>query len=612
MMFQKHCGLKLKAGGYHRIYRQPNGGQVGNSKASDRPIFGPGIDVRACGGYIVAPGSTIAGRQYQWDNGCPISAAPQWMMDRCKTYKPKNKKTDEPAVEDTETAVEAAKHYIEHVAPEAVEGDGGDLTTFKVACAIKDCRVSKATALELMREWNLTKAIPPWEDSDLRKKVDSAYKNGCRDPNDNAGLDAVEIDENKKPAAVIREQPGAFETTVTNGDKGDKAPIRIAAYARRPLSAAPPRPWLIRGLLCRSQVTALIGPPGVAKSTLMLSGGVALLTGSKDVLGMPVHEQARRVWIYNNEDPEEEMRRRLDGICQEFDISPPEGQLLLSSGAECPLLIAGFVDGKVSRQAVVDELIREIVARNVDVFVADPVAEFHEAPEENIHMKRVLGIFREIAIKTGCAVWIGAHTRKADRTLARIRPGDLEEWRGGSSQGGVVRLGHTLVKANADDAKQYSFEGRFSDYVRLDMAKTNLGRKEEEPRWYRFKSLPVGMDGADDVGVLRPVSLTNAAPDRLAILAREIKAKFGSDRVRVKDVIRGLPSHERILFGTNESQWAREATKAFDGAPEGMTDYGILSHKKTGATSPMTLRLETATTAIQDVAVLENEVASET
>lgn len=51
-------------------------------------LIGPGLDIRADGGYIVAPGSDHAsGRPYVWEVGhepddVPLAAMPQWMRDR--------------------------------------------------------------------------------------------------------------------------------------------------------------------------------------------------------------------------------------------------------------------------------------------------------------------------------------------------------------------------------------------------------------------------------------------------------------------------------------------------------------------------------------------------
>jgi hypothetical protein len=67
---------------------------------------------------------------------------------------------------------------VDH-APEALEGAGGDNTTFQVAARVKDFGLSEDAAFELISEhWNEEKAIPPWGLDELRVKVRNAYAHG--------------------------------------------------------------------------------------------------------------------------------------------------------------------------------------------------------------------------------------------------------------------------------------------------------------------------------------------------------------------------------------------------------------------------------------------------
>jgi hypothetical protein len=65
-------------GGFHVIYRHP-GHRVGNSAKALRDRFGPGLDVRGDGGYIVAaPSLHRSGRRYAWqtDLDAPLTRWP--------------------------------------------------------------------------------------------------------------------------------------------------------------------------------------------------------------------------------------------------------------------------------------------------------------------------------------------------------------------------------------------------------------------------------------------------------------------------------------------------------------------------------------------------------
>lgn len=66
-------------GGQHFYFAHPGRGEIRNSARS----VGPGLDIRADGGYVVAPpsvGSTA--RRYEPDERCALAALPQWLQER--------------------------------------------------------------------------------------------------------------------------------------------------------------------------------------------------------------------------------------------------------------------------------------------------------------------------------------------------------------------------------------------------------------------------------------------------------------------------------------------------------------------------------------------------
>lgn len=67
-------------GGFHVVYRHP-GHRVGNSAKALRDRFGPGLDVRGDGGYIVAaPSLHRSGRLYAWQSDLAAPLAP-WPVE---------------------------------------------------------------------------------------------------------------------------------------------------------------------------------------------------------------------------------------------------------------------------------------------------------------------------------------------------------------------------------------------------------------------------------------------------------------------------------------------------------------------------------------------------
>src|SRR5262245_27412542 len=77
-------------GGEHIIFTCPDGVKIANVVAENmaNPPLGPGIDIRALGGYIVAPPSRhISGRWYRWSvdhhpQDVALAVAPGWLIER--------------------------------------------------------------------------------------------------------------------------------------------------------------------------------------------------------------------------------------------------------------------------------------------------------------------------------------------------------------------------------------------------------------------------------------------------------------------------------------------------------------------------------------------------
>jgi hypothetical protein len=71
--------VRTGSGGFHLYFAAPAERQVRNSAGK----LGWKVDVRACGGYVVAPPSTAAGRTYRWEAGQEEAPAPlpAWLLD---------------------------------------------------------------------------------------------------------------------------------------------------------------------------------------------------------------------------------------------------------------------------------------------------------------------------------------------------------------------------------------------------------------------------------------------------------------------------------------------------------------------------------------------------
>ena len=175
--------LKGECGRVHYFYR------VSAPVRQGANVLAPGLDVRSRGGYVVGPGSTLVYGVYYVAGSFAVEPAPQWLIDRCGTDTRRESGVRHDAVVvNPDHANRRAEWYLEHDAPPAIQGQGGDQTTFCVAAKLKDMGVLENTATMLMWEvWN-PRCEPPWEPNELEKKVHNAYRYSENPP----GIDSPE------------------------------------------------------------------------------------------------------------------------------------------------------------------------------------------------------------------------------------------------------------------------------------------------------------------------------------------------------------------------------------------------------------------------------------
>lgn len=156
-------------GGFHLIYKVPKAVSQNVQK------IGPGLDVRSYHGYIVGAGSIVEAGEYTI-NDTPIADAPAWLIEKCGEPRTKNPTMIVPVALSIDKSVilSRCEEYL-LTAPLAVEGEGGDSTTYKVASKLHALGATVTQAFDLMRDnWN-DKCQPPWDLNELWRKISNAY-----------------------------------------------------------------------------------------------------------------------------------------------------------------------------------------------------------------------------------------------------------------------------------------------------------------------------------------------------------------------------------------------------------------------------------------------------
>lgn len=512
------------SGGLHVYLRKPESTILASN--SDKVLDHPGLDIRAEGGFVVGPGSTIDDAPYVATDS-PIDDAPTCIFPLLK--KPVNTRDDtSSSVElDLPANIERTIDYLVNRAEAAVEGAGGDETTFSVAAECRALGVSEHTALELMLEhWNEQKANPQWQPEDLAKKVENAFQYGQGAPGGKTAageFGALDIEIGEAPARSESLEPEKKEAQ-------RQGPIVARPYTWADPAVIPPRQWVFGRHLIRKFVSVTVAPGNIGKSSLTITEAISMVSG-RNIIGQAVGEPLR-VWYWNLEDPYDELQRRVQAACQHFEITPKdlEGRLFVDSGRDQALRLA-VADKNGARivRPVVDGLIGEMKRLAIDVLIVDPFISSHAVPEnDNPAIDMVAKEWGRVAEAGNAAIELVHHTRK--------QGGDeitTESSRGGKALTDAARDVRVLNRMSKEEAAKAGIENHRL-YFRTYSDKANMSPPADSSDWFKLES--VSLANGDEVGVVTKWEW----PDPFAEITRD-------DIRKVQALIAGKEFRESVL-----------------------------------------------------------------
>jgi hypothetical protein len=291
-------------------------------------------------------------------------------------------------------ATARAAAYIAKMGP-AIQGQGGDKRTFRVACALRrDFALSEPEALNLLHHWNAT-CVPPWSERDLVNKLRSAAKNGSHalgakleargrasplfsadealgrlfqalgDPLDAIATELLDapwgaIEVATDPASLLRDRKGVLSWLLVEVDEAlDRTRLKIPSVDRHAttllvlgeLLGAPQEPEAPEGESLADEIARVGFLPWFAKREVMVRG--ALNHGSErprdaDRLealvtpaaldgctreGAPGVDPVLAIWHAPPEDPEALYARRESLARLRESLSPTERRVLVAFDA---------------------------------------------------------------------------------------------------------------------------------------------------------------------------------------------------------------------------------------------------------------------------------------
>ena len=255
-------------GGVHIFYRDAD---TVYRNAADLFKDGSGVDVRANGGYIVAPGSVHPnGTPYEWINHPLVFGIAQADAAVKALLSPTDKSSADP-----------------FKSPDVIGEGERNSALFKLASSMVAKGLSREAILAAVIAENDTKCVPPLDASEVETIVNSAwrYPNGTS-PYNNA-------------------------VSKTNTDKLSTDMVTLSAAEEKDPE------WLIDGYIPRREITIIAGDGGTGKSFTWCALAAAVSTGYKSFLQNNLFADAPdmapgKVLFFSSEDSYEYvLRRRL-------------------------------------------------------------------------------------------------------------------------------------------------------------------------------------------------------------------------------------------------------------------------------------------------------------
>ncbi len=296
-----------------------------------------------------------------------------------------------------------------------------------------------------------------------------------------AELEEVDLDLHQKPQATVATDDWEAPRPTAYGASFDPAKI-------------PLRRWLLGFRRSVGEVTIDAGPPGVNKSTLMLTDAVAIATGRR-MLNDDVHETGGVLYLAG-EDARRDVEARLAGILEYYQIKPAElGDRLrvvyLAEVDPITYTLATMIDDMTTLNTQMLAWLRDL-PDTIAVFV-DPLMAWHRLMENSNEAVQLLSTsLRAIAVQGQRHVGIDHHVTKITMADPEGHVGNLASVRGAGSLIGYTRWAFTVAKLNGETAAAHGIpEQERPRYRRLDALKTSYGPDDGQMRLLRVESVVI-------------------------------------------------------------------------------------------------------------------------
>lgn len=551
----------------------------------NRGALGAGVDVRSEGGYVLAAGSTMSdGRSYKWapvsDTVPEIADAPEWLL---ALLLPKPAPVGQVYTGGgagntayVNRAVEQELAELAGIPMGAGRNNGLNDAAFSLGQWVGGGQIAESEARALLqdvarswgRDWNR-----------CCKTIENGLKAGMAQPrhppepdfqHDNTKLvDVTKMLANglakgkelKVSEHAAREdvEPASEDLTYQNGIEvaNDNEPQQPdLPIIATPFNWVDPRTLARREFAfgthyIRKYVSVTVSPGGLGKTSNSIVEALAMasgraLTGTKPPKRM-------KVWLFNAEDPRDELERRIMAACIHFNLKPEDinGYLYLDTGREQELVVAkeDKRNGVTIQAPIVEAVVAQLEANAIDVMIVDPFVSTHSVNEnDNGAIDKVAKLWAQVADYTNSAIDIVHHLRKvADREAT------VEDARGAVSLIGAARSVRVLNRMSDEQAKAAGLpEVQRFGYFSINYGKSNLTPLSHRLDWRKLESVPLG----NGVGMDKPQDFAPVVTEWRWPSAEDAVADISQEKI---DHIKVTLDNGCFKQASNSKPWAGEA-----------------------------------------------------
>lgn len=503
----------------------------------NRGALGSGVDIRSEGGYVLTAGSRMAdGRAYKWEPDAtgipPVADAPEWLLDLLlPKHQPANDYHHSPSVIGNTSYVSAAVTSELNdlaMAPEGTRNNRLNDAAFALGQFVGAGALAHSEAERelqaIAQQWdNFPKScgtirrgltdgakqprhIPEADfQHDNTRLVDitrmiqngiaKAKKKGEASAHDYRNDETGELTTDDHPEEHPTNEEPAVGPSVEEEPSAEpeqpESPFRATAFKWVDPSTLPRREFAFGTHYIRKYVSVTVSPGGLGKTSNSIVEALSMVSG-RQLAGVKPKEKLN-VWLFNAEDPRDEMQRRIMAACLHYNLKPEdiEGRLFLDTGREQELIVM-HEDKKTGLQVnepIVEAVVEQILANEIDVMIVDPFVSTHRVNEnDNGAIDKVAKLWAQIADYTNCAVDVVHHLKKlADREAT------VEDARGAVSLIGAARSVRVLNRMSDEQAIRAGIapKERFS-YFWIHHGKVNLTKMDNSEHWRKLESVSLG------------------------------------------------------------------------------------------------------------------------